>query len=335
MRRVAFQDRRRHVGLRWFVAPRACSIAFRPRRRTRWRRAVALMCGSSCALERPREFVQRVVERRAVERVPVAGHRTVRDAAHREADAASDRRRPPPRRPRSRRGGSRTPGSRGRHRPWRSGKRTDSSSSSPRARGRQHAGEEVVGRDRVALLRATQRRRPRVARAGTAAARPTDRHARSSRRRCRDCGSGNARCAGTRAAAAAPRARASGRHSTAACVAAAPMRRPPSVDVDRRPVVLLREMSISSCGCASRMFSTAISDWPPASMRASSPCSASSGRRLVGGVGAHVVERQPASRSAPEQRATSRASERPPTRRAACGFAGVPGDRATRRAAQR
>ena len=70
------------------------------------------------------------------------------------------------------------------------------------------------------------------------------------------------------------------RHSTLACVAAAPTASMlPSQRTKFRSSV--REMSISTLGCASRMLSTAISDWPPARIRASGPsalscCTASS-----------------------------------------------------------
>ena len=65
-----------------------------------------------------------------------------------------------------------------------------------------------------------------------------------------------------------------GRHSTLACVAAAPMRsQPESMRTSASGVE--REMSTSRFGCARRMFITAISDWPPARMRASPPSSAS------------------------------------------------------------
>ena len=49
-------------------------------------------------------------------------------------------------------------------------------------------------------------------------------------------------------------------------------------------------MSISVLGLASRMLSIAISDWPPAMMRASLPSSAEHVERFVEMFGAHIIE---------------------------------------------
>ena len=50
-------------------------------------------------------------------------------------------------------------------------------------------------------------------------------------------------------------------------------------------------MSIRSFGLARRMFSIAISDWPPASTRASPPSCGKTCKNFVGGFGADIVER--------------------------------------------
>jgi hypothetical protein len=81
----------------------------------------------------------------------------------------------------------------------------------------------------------------------------------------------------------------------------------------------MREMSSSRCGCARRMLSTAISDCPPARMRASSPSCASTaggfgGRRCAGSRRLPASSRHPQpgqQAPPPRRRRTARRRRRP------------------------
>ena len=148
---------------------------------------------------------------------------------------------------------------------------------------------EVGGEDRLGTSRRPRssgcrprsaRRSPHRAPAPARTTRPPGRHGRCSRRRCRACGSADARCCGRssgRSLASGPPV--TGFSKTTWRVSAPIASVPPSSRTPASPA--MRLMSMSTAGRARRKFIAGTRLWPPASTRPSPPCSARSASRLL------------------------------------------------------
>ena len=135
------------------------------------------------------------------------------------------------------------------------------------------------------------RRRWRRAPASSRADPRPDRHARSSRRSCRDGAPGCHRHAG-----GVRQQRHMLGEDRADCLDVHVAGERPDRDViatvaDVRQIGQIRPISINTDGCASRSFISGNSEWPPARNLASSPYSPINADRLLSRTGPHVVKR--------------------------------------------